>query len=58
MHTLIKTGENQYAVAVGKIEYHAGRQFPWLGMHGNVGSYFATQSEAIDYALTGKFTRV
>ena len=54
MHTLIKTGENQYAVAVGKIAYHAGREYPWLGQHGCLGQYFRTQAEAEHFAATGK----
>lgn len=54
MHTLIKTGENQYAVVVGKIEYHAGREYPWLGRHGCLGQYFRTQQQAEQFAATGK----
>lgn len=51
---LIKLQENTYAVCVGKITYEAGRQYPWLGLHGCVGRYFATMQEAEHFAATGK----
>ena len=39
---------------IGTIEYQAGRIYPWLGCHGGVCSYFATKSEAVEYARTGE----
>lgn len=39
---------------IGTVEYQAGREYPWLGCHGSVCSYFATKSQAVEYARTGE----
>lgn len=49
-----KPNETEHIIIVGKTRYEAGRQFPWYGQHGCVGSYFATQSEAVAFARTGE----
>lgn len=49
-----KPNETEHIIVVGKTRYEAGRQFPWYGQHGCVGSYFATQSEAVRFARTGE----
>ena len=47
---------NEYEIieVIGKVRYEAGRQYPWYGQNGCVGSFFATQSEAEQFARTGK----
>lgn len=44
----------KWAVVVGYVEYHAGRQFPWMGRHGCTLSFFATEAEATQFAITGE----
>lgn len=39
---------------IGTVEYQTGRMYPWLGCHEGVCSYFATKSEAVEYARTGE----
>lgn len=51
---LIPIGEHSYAVCVGEISYHAGREYPWLGSHGGVCQYFSTEDEAKYFASCGK----
>lgn len=41
---------------LGTVEYEAGREYPWLGCHGGVCSYFATKSQAVEYARTGELS--
>lgn len=50
----ITVSPNKWAVVIGYVEYHAGRQFPWMGRHGCVLSFFATEAEATQFALTGE----
>lgn len=47
---------NEYEIieVIGKVRYEAGRQYPWYGQNGCVGSFFATQSEAVQFARTGE----
>lgn len=50
---IIPVGDGSYAICVGRISYHAGRQYPWLGRHGNVVQFFETEEEATEFATTG-----
>ncbi|HCI4072900.1 TPA: hypothetical protein NO423_004092 [Salmonella enterica subsp. enterica serovar Infantis] len=51
--TTDKLNEHEHIIVLGKTRYEAGRQYPWYGQHGLVGSYFATQSEAVRFAREG-----
>lgn len=46
--------KSQVVIVLGTVEYEAGREYPWLGCHGGVCSYFATKSQAVEYARTGE----
>ncbi|QGZ13430.1 hypothetical protein KLPPOU148_043 [Klebsiella phage vB_KpnM_15-38_KLPPOU148] len=39
---------------LGTVEYLPGRQFPYMGCHGCICQFFATKSEAVDFARTGR----
>nr|DAV70457.1 MAG TPA: hypothetical protein [Caudoviricetes sp.] len=39
---------------IGTIEYQRGRQYPWYACHGSICTYFATKSEAVEFARTGE----
>lgn len=49
----IQLEPTKWAIVIGYIEYHAGREYPWLGRHGCVVAYFATKNEATQFAITG-----
>lgn len=49
-----RNGEYEIIEVIGKVRYEAGRQYPWYGQNGCVGSFFATQSEAVQFARTGE----
>lgn len=46
--------KSQVVIVLGTVEYQAGREYPWLGCHDGVCSYFATKPEAVEYARTGE----
>ena len=46
--------KSQVIIVLGTVEYQPGREYPWLGCHGGVCSYFATKPEAVEYARTGE----
>lgn len=49
-----KPHEYEIIEVIGKVRYEAGRNYPWYGQNGCVGSFFATQSEAVEFARTGE----
>lgn len=39
---------------IGTVEYQRGRQYPWYACYRNICAYFATKSEAVEFARTGE----
>lgn len=46
----ISLKRQQIVKVLGEIEYHSGREYPWLGKQGCVCQFFKTRDEAIKFA--------
>ncbi len=49
----IKLKRQKIVKVLGEIEYHSGREYPWLGKQGCVCQFFETREEAIKFASEG-----
>ncbi|UZV39725.1 hypothetical protein APT65_00122 [Trabzonvirus APT65] len=49
----IKLKRQKIVKVLGEIEYHSGREYPWLGKQGCVCQFFETREEAIKFASGG-----